>query len=45
MDPNSALPGSKTDPADAESDPAKPDSHSAQPKMNAPGAASKRDAN
>ena len=34
MDPNSALPGSKTDPADAEIDPAEPDSHSAQPKRN-----------
>ena len=45
MDPNSTLPGSKTDPADAETDPAEADSHSAQPKIKAPGAASKRDAN
>ena len=38
MDPNSALPGLKTDPADAEIDPAEPDSYSAQPKTNAAGA-------
>ena len=44
MDPNSALPGSKTDPADAETDPAEPDRHLAQSKINAPGAASERDA-
>ena len=41
LDPNSALPGSKTDPADAQTDPAESDSHSAQPKMNAAGAFSK----
>ena len=44
MDPKSALPGSKTDLADAETDPAEPDRHLAQSKIYAPGAASERDA-